>query len=108
MLLTFALVTFGLILIRAESVAQAVDYFAGIFSSSLFAMPTIPGYNGEIRLLFIAILVVIEWWGRKNEYPIEKLDFAKKKYIRWAIYLAITFLILCFGTEEQKFIYFQF
>ncbi|GHT26322.1 hypothetical protein AGMMS4957_21790 [Bacteroidia bacterium] len=106
MLLTFALVAFGLILVRAESLGQAVDYIAGMFSASLFSapMPTI-----KVSVYFLVLMfVIIEWFGRNNHYAIEKLDFAKKRYIRWAIYFAITVLILCFGDKEQQFIYFQF
>jgi D-alanyl-lipoteichoic acid acyltransferase DltB (MBOAT superfamily) len=106
MLLTFGLVVFGWILFRAESITHAWKYISEIFSSSVFTIPTYPCSKAVI--LFLSIFVLVEWLGRENQYAIEKLSVAKKWYIRWAIYYAITMAVISFGGEEQQFIYFQF
>jgi D-alanyl-lipoteichoic acid acyltransferase DltB (MBOAT superfamily) len=106
MLLTFLLVVFGWILFRANSIWEAFSYFGGMIQWGtlrafyrIFMFPEIWG---------IIALVIIEWLGRNNQYAIEKFNFTKKWYIRWIFYYAITMMIICFGGEEQKFIYFQF
>ncbi|KAA6302418.1 MAG: Peptidoglycan O-acetyltransferase [Candidatus Ordinivivax streblomastigis] len=107
MVLTLGLVVFGWILFRAENMTHAWNYISEISSSSLFTMPKFVPYAKRTMFL-ISILMLIEWLGRENQYAIEKLNFTKKWYIRWAFYYAITMLIICFGGEVQQFIYFQF
>ncbi|GHT39055.1 O-acyltransferase [Bacteroidia bacterium] len=109
MLLTFALVAFGLILFRIESAAQAVNYISEIFSSSLFTRPTVHVPNGEITLLCIAIFMVMEWLGRENQFAIEKMGATWKKPWRIVLYYAIAIATFLFSAPSaQEFIYFKF
>jgi D-alanyl-lipoteichoic acid acyltransferase DltB (MBOAT superfamily) len=101
--ITFALVVVGWIIFRAENIHQAIDYMSGICSSSLFSMPT----HRRMSLLFSAILIIVEWFGRKNQYAIEKIP-VKNRLLRWCIYYIILMLILNYAGEENAFIYFQF
>jgi D-alanyl-lipoteichoic acid acyltransferase DltB (MBOAT superfamily) len=105
--ITFALVAFGWIFFRAESVYEAFTYISGMFSLSLFTIPIIAEYKVMV-LIAIFFFLLIEWIGKENKYAIENLEFIKKRYLRWGFYYIITLIILVFNGEEQEFIYFQF
>jgi len=103
MLLTFVLAVFGWILFRAESIGQAGAFFGKIFSSSLFALPSSP----KKTMLFVAVLLLVEWIQRRKQHGLE-LDGIKSHVLKYACYLAILVMILCFGVYNESFIYFQF
>lgn len=102
MLTTFIFVAAGWIIFRAESIHQAFDYMSSICSPSLFSIPT----RGRQALLYPAILILVEWFARKNQYAIEKIPV--KKTFRWLIYVIITLSIIFMGGTSEQFIYFQF
>ena len=111
MLLTFFLVTMGLIVFRADSISQAFSYITRLFSTSLFSI-NIGEYDvGRIKVLlsFIMILVLlcIEWFGRDKEHALSNFGI-KQKWLRYAFYYFILFCILFYKGTEQQFIYFQF
>ncbi|MDR1581677.1 MAG: MBOAT family protein, partial [Prevotellaceae bacterium] len=103
MLTTFVLVMIGWIIFRAENIYQAFDYISSICSSSLFSLPT----NGRKALMFSVILIIVEWFGRKKQYAIEKIP-VKNIVLRWSIYFIILMLILIYSEKQNAFIYFQF
>ena len=103
MLLTFILAVFGWIIFRAESISQAGEIFASILSSSLFTMPSLPMKT----MLFIAILIVVEWIQRSKQHAFV-LDGVKSHFLKYACYLAVLAMIFCFGVYNESFIYFQF
>lgn len=108
-LLTFALTVFAWIFFRAESLTDALDYISKIFSSSLFEIPKFPKMGrAKTTILFILLMLIIEWLGRENNYALEKITFKWKKPIRYTFYYAIIFCIFWYGQKEQQFIYFQF
>ena len=75
-----------------------------MFSFSLFTVPT--SYRSGV--LYVFVLIGIEWFTRKKQHPME-IDFYKvPKMIRWLIYMIFIYLILIYGGEAQTFIYFQF
>jgi D-alanyl-lipoteichoic acid acyltransferase DltB (MBOAT superfamily) len=100
---TFVFVVIGWIIFRAENIHQAFAYMSKICSSSLFAIPV----NGRLSLLFSAVLIIVEWFGRKNQYALEKIPF-KNIMFRWSIYFIILMLIFHYAKEQNAFIYFQF
>lgn len=105
MALTFTLIAFVRIFFRSEDIDHAFSYIAGIFSPSLFAMPTIhPKYLAIILLIF----TLIEWLGREQQYAIAKTGSTWKLPLRHAFYYAIIFTIFWFSGKEEQFIYFQF
>ncbi|MDR2834736.1 MAG: MBOAT family protein [Bacteroidales bacterium] len=108
MLLVFFLVVIGMILFRAESIAHAWEYISEIFSPSLFTMPG-NGLSMTQGTIFIFAFVLIEWFGRENQYAIEKLGIKWKRLFRWFFYSFLVFMIAMFmKTEDIPFIYFQF
>ena len=106
-LTTFALTTLAWVFFRSENISMAFDYLHQIFSLSLFTMPEIK----KKSLLFILILLSVEWLQRDKEHGLE-LDGAtsifKYRSVRWLSYYAIIVMIIWFGAEQQEFIYFQF
>ncbi|MDR1725516.1 MAG: MBOAT family protein, partial [Bacteroidales bacterium] len=107
---TFILVLFGWILFRAATIGEAFTYIKGIFSKSLFTIPDLTYFlNVHIKptLMFIVLLVVVEWFSRKGEYGF-RVDKIRYSFVRWLIYFLILFIIFVFGGTQQQFIYFQF
>ena len=104
-LFTFALTLGAWIFFRSETITQSFSIYRKIFSSSLFTFP----YELSISLLiFIAILLAVEWVQRDREHG---LDFNGRNIpliLRYLIYYAIVALILLFAGNPEEFIYFQF
>ena len=106
MLLTFALVVFGVVIFRAESIGVAWEYFCGICDGSLF---TIPIFNEIIYrvVFFLGLMFCVEWLQREKSHGLE-LNFIRKGWLRFIIYYFILLLVLGSFGKEQTFIYFQF
>ncbi|MDR3171666.1 MAG: hypothetical protein LBU17_08590 [Treponema sp.] len=106
---TFTLVSFGLIMFRAENIVQAWDYVRHIAD---FSVPfTIAGIQGKKAVLLAAGMMALEWYGfrHKMEYAfcaVTKLNTP----CRYLIYLLLCLLVsmMLFGTNTQEFIYQQF
>ena len=113
MVVTFFIVTIGLILFRAESIVQAWEYAYGMLQfgtlRAFYRFFTLP----EIRLtnLFIVIMLVVEWLQREKQHGFEGMDklyFLRNKYIRPIFYALLLLLVLVYGGKHTSFIYFQF
>jgi D-alanyl-lipoteichoic acid acyltransferase DltB (MBOAT superfamily) len=103
--MTFCLAVFAWIFFRAETLADAIGFIKGIFSSSLFEMPEIrPGYLLFILLGFLAV----EWAGREQQYALARFALKLPRTLRWTFYMIFIIMILYFSGAEQQFIYFQF
>ena len=103
---TFCLTVFAWIFFRAESLRHAQSYISGMFSKSLF---TIPSIRPNHMILLIVFFMFIEWLGREEQYALAKLGLLWKKPIRWAFYVLLIFLLgIYMISEETTFIYFQF
>lgn len=102
---TLAMIVATWVIFRANSVTEAFSYFAGIFSKSLFTIPSIlPTYT----IFLVIVFFVTEWISRKAEYGISFIKSLNSSVVRYAICYAIIVVIFWFGGEEQTFIYFQF
>jgi D-alanyl-lipoteichoic acid acyltransferase DltB (MBOAT superfamily) len=103
MLLTFLLVTLGLVVFHSDTIGQAFDYLAHIASASLFSMPLY-----RKILLLPALLILIEWKQRDKEFALQ-IDGIKSFAVRLLIYYVLIFSVILFSvTDANKFIYFQF
>lgn len=102
---TFLLTTIAWIFFRAENLKAALSYIYGIFDTSFFSVPIFP--PGYLLYLLFAF-IIIEWLGKKSEYALEHVPLKLPRAARVCFYYTIIFLIFYLGTEEQKFIYFQF
>ncbi len=105
--ITFWLTVLAWVFFRARSVGHAIDYLSTIFSKSLFTLPAHFPFM-KTTLLLIFIFVLIEWFGRHDQYAIETLGIKWKRPYRWAMYYIIIFAIFFFMGKQQQFIYFQF
>jgi D-alanyl-lipoteichoic acid acyltransferase DltB (MBOAT superfamily) len=107
--ITFSLTVFAWIFFRAANVTHAFNYITEIFSFSLFTMPYFPGIGKAVPIAYLTVIfLIVEWFGREQQYAIAHLG--KKWYspLRWAMYYSIILAIFHFTGKEQQFIYFQF
>ena len=113
-LLTFSLTVFAWIFFRAESIGHAFYYIANMFAgltakqAYVQSIKFIYGEVGYSIPLLLLLFVLIEWFGREEQYAIAHLGIKWKRPIRYALYYAIIIAIFWFGGKEQQFIYFQF
>lgn len=104
-LLTFLLVTIGLIIFRADNVGNAFSYIGNLFSADIFSFSL---ENRHYQCLgFIFVTMVAEWIQRDKEYALA-IDGVKPVVMRYAIYLAVVLISLMFSTDSSDFIYAQF
>ena len=106
-LLTFAAATIGWIIFRSADIYEAWGIISKIFSASLFDYVTT---NKEHYLVYIAIMLVVEWIYRKQEHAlcISGTGILKYKAARWAVYYLIVVVIILLAGPNGTFIYFQF
>jgi len=109
--LTFVLVTIGLIIFRADNLSQAFSYISRLFSMSLFSI-NIGEYevgksNVLLSFIMILFLIFVEWFNKNEEHTLCNLGI-KQKWLRYLFYYFILFCILVYKGSEQQFIYFQF
>ena len=106
---TFSLTVFAWIFFRSANVSQAFIYISKIFSSSLFTMPKFPEIEKSGSIVIVTLIfLIIEWFGREQQYAIAHIGTKWVKSVRWAIYYCIILCIFYFSGSEQQFIYFQF
>ncbi|WP_194774695.1 MBOAT family O-acyltransferase [Pararhodonellum marinum] len=106
---TFMLTVFAWIFFRAENVGHAASIITEIFSPSLLSIPAFFGMSKALTvIIFTIIFLLVEWFGRENEFAIEKLTNKYFGTLKWAAYFIIGVLVLISSGKEQEFIYFQF
>lgn len=103
--ITFLMAVFAWIFFRASSITSAFAYIKGLFSASLFTKPTVMPY---IVFFFIIFFMVIEWFGREEQFALNRFGLNWPKPIRRGFYMLLIMAIFLFSTKEQTFIYFQF
>ena len=60
------------------------------------------------NIVFVAILVLVEWFQRKREHGLQIMGIFKQRWVRITIYYLVIFLIAMVGAKQAQFIYFQF
>ncbi len=107
---TFVFVTFAWIFFRAESVQHALSYIRRMFSTSLFSFPKLSGeknIEALLSLLFIFIMIVVEWRQRNKQYVFE-LYWKKNIVFQLFVLTGIISMLFFFTGKSDSFIYFQF
>lgn len=104
-IITFLLAVFAWIFFRASSISSAFAYIKGLFSASLFTTPTVMPY---IVFFFIVFFMIVEWFGREQEYALNQFGLNWPRPVRQGFYMLLIVAIFLFSTKEQQFIYFQF
>ncbi|MBN7812917.1 MBOAT family protein [Algoriphagus sp. H41] len=106
---TFCLTVFAWIFFRAESIGHAWGYIKGIFTQGLFSLPHFQGMtDAAYTVLYVCLMIVIEWQARNEEYALETIDTKLSKPLRYLGYYSLIALIFFSLGQEQEFIYFQF
>lgn len=106
---TFWLTVFAWIFFRADSVTHAISYIHRMVTQISLEIPNFRGKSDAlITLMFISILLIIEWIGRDWQYGIQRLGFNWPRPIRIGFYYLMCCLIFWFAGEKQEYIYFQF
>jgi len=108
MLATFTLVVVTNVIFRANSVADAIHYYSGLFSASLFSFP---GKNVDLRLLVLAIAFLCIEWVQRNKDHVLQIQRIASPGLRWGIYIMITLAIVDYWTSsghKSGFIYVKF
>lgn len=106
--LTFMVVCFAFIFFRANSINQAFQFIARIFTLSggetrISAMGIL---SIAIALIFTVTLFSVEWFQRNRTHPLAIAHI--KPIYRYAIYYSLIFAILYAFQTDRIFIYFQF
>ncbi|WP_222166197.1 MBOAT family O-acyltransferase [Edaphocola aurantiacus] len=106
--ITFILTMIAWVFFRAESIGSAFKYLKGMFSSSVFQKPDIDGMGRAcIALGLIAIMLLIEWQGRRDPFPLRNIR--QRSYaFQYAVYILFILAIFLWAGTPQQFIYFQF
>ena len=109
MLLTFTLAVLGWIIFRADTIADAGAFLAGICNKSLLSIPWLINRHFYLPLACAMVFMfLVEWMGRLDTGSFLSCKI-RYKSIRWITYLLIVAAIALFGGFEQvQFIYFQF
>ncbi len=109
MIVTFGLTVFAWIFFRAENLNHAMSIVTKIFSTSLFKAPYFLRITFCYPTVILTIIfIIIEWFGREEQYAIAKIFHNKSKSLRWGFYYLIILAIVIFAGSNQQFIYFQF
>jgi D-alanyl-lipoteichoic acid acyltransferase DltB (MBOAT superfamily) len=107
--ITFSLTVLAWVFFRAENMGHALSYLSTIFSKTVLNFPNFHGkLHALTTLVLIALFIAIEWFGRSDQFAIERIRNVSKRTIRWAMYYSIIIAILWFSGSQQQFIYFQF
>ena len=108
---TFLIVCAAWVLFRVDNLSEAFQIYTRIgreiFDASFYLGIWQLGIEHRAVLTMLAVLVVVEWCGRRRWNPLafEKLP----RSARWLAYTALGWSILYFGTQRSAdFIYFQF
>ena len=102
---TFSLTCFAWIFFRAESLKQAVDYIANLFTKTIVLKPEVL----PIKIIIVLCsFIFIEWKNRHKKHVLANINEKYNTLLRWGLYYIIIFSIILLADEKQDFIYFQF
>ncbi len=115
MLSTFGFVTMAWIFFRADDLKTAVAYLRQIvvsifeYPAQLWHLPTAQSVTNNtlrISLIYIAFLLMCDWWLRRNERSLRTIP---SPFVRYAVYVILVVLVSIYiNTTSKEFIYFQF
>lgn len=107
MSITFISITFSWIFFRAETIGQALQYVAGIFTS-ITIVSSLVFFSKTVLIIAIAVIAV-EWNSRNREYALQGITRWPRS-VRWLIYMAIIFVVFNYmvQTDNTVFIYQNF
>lgn len=105
---TYLLVAFGLVIFRAESMADCINYL-NLCVSNFDIVPD--GIYGKLGLYMALPMLVYEWYGRQREYPLiaPRVGIFRYQIMRTLFYAIFFVIIMMYASSSSvQFIYFQF
>jgi len=110
MVFTFCLMAISWVVFRAENLEHAGTYWIAMLSLHKWQVPELLMQGSVAGLLVMILLFIwVEWRGRRFSFGLMGAIQSQNRWVRWAVYAFIIFLIILFyPTEETPFIYFQF
>ena len=104
---TFLLTVLAWVFFRAENISHATSFLQKVFSITIIKSPYYPSIGlTKYTLIFILILVIVEWINRGKSHLLMTLP--KNKIVRYTLYYILVISIIFNSGSEQQFIYFQF
>lgn len=101
-ILTFLIFALIFLSFRSPNIAHLQECINTLVHSSYLTLPM-----GITAFYYIIPFVIIEWLGRRQEFPIMTLNMPT--ILRWAIYWSLLFIIAFYGVKADiQYIYFQF
>lgn len=109
MCLTMFLVMLGLVIFRAPSIGEAIQYLGGMCQLGTFNC--VHRFFYELGMSpsnwVVLFMIVVEWINRKRRHGLDTSFFGIKS-LRWIIYFLLVVSIFLFGGQPTEYIYFQF
>lgn len=101
-ILTFLIFAFIFLSFRSPSISHLQECLSTLVHGSYLTVPM-----GITAFYYIIPFVIVEWLGRRQEFPIMTLKMPT--ILRWVIYWALLFIIAFYGAKTNiQYIYFQF
>lgn len=101
-LLTFLIFALVFLAFRSPNIDHLTECMSVLCSTSYLSVPL-----GISALYYIVPFAIVEWLGRKQEFPIMTLPMPT--VLRWLIYFGMAFLIIYYSAgRDIQYIYFQF
>ncbi len=110
MVCMFMLMAVTFVLLRADTLSQAIAIYQKIFSLSLLKLPAVALVKKLFYLLILIVFFILqEWKTRNSEHTLQTVFAQRPTLWRWSYYSFIILLLCLFmATSETPFIYFQF
>ena len=101
-ILTFLIFAFIFLSFRSPNISHLQECLSTLVHGSYLTVPM-----GITAFYYIIPFVIVEWLGRRQEFPIMTLKMPT--ILRWVIYWALLFIIAFYGAKTNiQYIYFQF
>lgn len=101
-ILTFLIFALIFLSFRSPNIAHLQECINTLVHGSYLTLPM-----GITVFYYIIPFVIIEWLGRRQEFPIMTLNIPT--ILRWVIYWSLLFIIAFYGAKANiQYIYFQF
>lgn len=101
---TFMFVSFAWIFFRTKNLEDSIQFIKKIVSDSVNTSIDLNQIKGEDAIIYIAILIILDWQFRRNE---RILNFNNKNLNR-IIFVLLSIITMFYFGKKESFIYFQF
>ena len=109
MILTFMLVTVGLIIFKANTISQAIQYLTGMAHWETLRGLYLFFINHDFmtKTSLILVLMILEWRNRSVEFPLVSLK-DRHWIVRYGVYIILICLLVLLWDRNLTFLYIEF